>query len=343
LTAGAHLAEAARMSVVPASFRTAWEAAVRRPTLDVAPLRDALVRDADPSQTADVEPEMLDALLATSVLLARVAWIDPGETIAVYDDLASRWLDGTPLRFDGAPVSDATLARVAQPGELPSGAVEALWQLAEDGIDAATITARVAAFGAAYPAAHRDKLARAMEAHPGWEELARKAPMPRTRLDDVAGCAPGTLGHAFYRLIVDNGYDIEVMDPDSVVGYHPVIDPTSRRILQTHEIFHLVAGYSTSALQEVGISGFQLAQFGHNYSRDFLAAAFTVTTVRTPNLAPIVLQVTLEGWRHGRKTPPLMLVDWHEAWNETIETLRARHGIAPYESLFSDIPVAPAA
>src|SRR5262249_59391240 len=140
-----------------------------------------------------------------------------------------------------------------------------------------------------------------------------------------AACAPGTLGHAFHRLIVDNGFDIEVLDPDSVVGYHPVVDPTSRRILQTHEIWHLVAGYSTSALHEVAISGFQLAQFGHGYSRDFLATAFTITTIGTPVLAPVVLQVLLEGWRHGRQTRPLMLVDWEDAWNETSDGLRARH------------------
>lgn len=331
------------MSIVPASFRAAWEAAVCRPTRDVAPLREALVRDADPAQTAGVEPEMLDALLATSVLLARVAWIDPHETIAVYDDLASCWLDGTPLRFDGPPVGDDTLARVAAPGTLPPGLADALWQLAEDGIDSATITQRIAAFGGAYPASYREALARAMETHPGWDELSRKTPMPRTRLDDVVGCAPGTLGHAFYHLIVDNGYDIEVLDPDSVIGFHPAIDPSSRRILQTHEILHLVAGYSTSALHEVAISGFQLAQFGHNYSRDFLATAFTITTVRTAMMAPIVLQVMLEGWRHGRQTRPLMLVDWHDAWNDTIDALRARHGVAPYASLLPDIPVAPAA
>lgn len=330
------------MPTVSAAFRTAWEAAVQRPDRDVAPLRDALLAG-DPSLAGSVETELLDGLLATSVLLARVAWIDPHETIAVYDDMAARWLDGTPLRFDGFPVGDDALARLATPGALPPDLPAALWQLAEDGIDSATITHRIAAFGAAYPAAHRDALARAMEAHPGWTELSAKTPMPRTRLDDVAACAPGTLGHAFYRLIVDNGYDIEVLDPDSVVGFHPAIDPSSRRILQTHEIIHLVAGYSTSALHEVAISGFQLAQFGHGYSRDFLATAFTITTVGTPIMAPIVLQVMLEGWRHGRQTRPLMLVDWHDAWNDTIDGLRARHGVTPYASLLPDIPVAPAA
>lgn len=330
------------MPIVPDAFRTTWEAAVCRPSTGVGPLRAAL-EAADPQLRTAMDPALLDEMLAASVLLARVAWIDPQETIAIYDDMAARWLDGTPLRFEGPPVGAATLGRVAAPAVLPAGVADALWRLAEDGIDPATITLRVAAFGALYPPAHRDAQARAMEAHPGWAELGRKAPMPRTRLADVEGCAPGTLGHAFYHLIVDNGYDIEVLDPDSVVGFHPGIDASSRRILQTHEILHLVAGYSTSALHEVAISGFQLAQFGHNYSRDFLAAAFAVTVVRTPPVAPIVLQVMLEGWRHGRGTAPLMLVDWHDAWDEPLEALRARHGVQPYASLVPDLPMAPAA
>ncbi|MCW5889140.1 MAG: hypothetical protein KIT14_01170 [bacterium] len=330
------------MSIVPAAFRAAWEDAVARPSSDVAPLRAASCA-ADPQLGDTVDPAVFDEQLAASVLLARVAWIDPHETIAVYDDMAARWLDGTPLRFDGPPAGAATLARLATPATLPDGLGAALWQLTEDGIDPATITPRIAAFGALYPPAHRDALARAMEGHPGWPELSRKTPMPRTRLGDVEGCAPGTLGHAFHRLIVDNGFDLEVLDPDSVVGFHPAIDPSSRRILQTHEILHLVGGYSTSALHEVAISGFQLAQFGHNYSRDFLAAAFTLTVVRTPAVAPVVLQVMLEGWRHGRQTRPLMLVDWHEVWDEPLDALRTRHAVQPYASLVPDLPPAPAA
>jgi ubiquinone biosynthesis protein Coq4 len=253
--------------------------------------------------------------------------------------MAERWLGGTFMRFDGPPVGDDTLARLGSPAALPPDLPALLWQLAEDGIDGPTVTQRIAAFGAAYPPAHRDACARAMETHTGWQELIRKTPMPRTQLGDVADCAPGTLGHTFHRLIVENGFDIEVLDPDSVVGYHPVIDPTNRRILQTHEILHLIAGYSTSALHEVAISGFQLAQFGHGYSRDFLATAFTITTLTIPVVAPVFLQVTLEGWRHGRQTPPLLLVDWDALWTEPMDAIRQRHGVRPFASALPDIPM----
>jgi ubiquinone biosynthesis protein Coq4 len=325
------------MATVHPDVRAAWAAAVATPCSSaVAALQQAFLRTADPAIRDGLEPDRLGEMLWTSVLLARVAWVEPHETIPVYDDMASRWLDGTFMRFDGPPVGDATLARLSTPGALPEALPALLWALAEDGIDGATVTQRIAAFGSAYGPAHRDACAAAMEAHAGWQELTAKTPMPRTRLDDVAACAPGTLGHAFHRLIVDNGFDIEVLDPDSVVGYHPVVDPTSRRILQTHEIWHLVAGYSTSALHEVAISGFQLAQFGHGYSRDFLATSFTVTATTLPVLSPVVLQATLEGWRHGRRTPPMMLVDWHTLWDAPLDAIRARHGVEPFVSALPD-------
>lgn len=327
------------MATVHHDVRAAWAAAVGAPSAPaIAALEAAFLRTTDPMTAGALEPERLVEMLWASVLMARVAWIDPHETIAVYDAMAARWLDGAFVRFDGLPVDDATLARLARPARLPAELPDLLWSLAEDGIDGATITQRIAGFGSAYHPDHRDACARAMALHPGWNHLAEKTPMPRTRLDDVAACAPGTLGHAFHRLIVDNGFDIEVLDPDSVVGYHPVVDPTSRRILQTHEIWHLVAGYSTSALHEVAISGFQLAQFGHGYSRDFLATSFTATTMTMPVLAPVVLQATLEGWHHGRRTPPMMLVDWHLLWDEPIDAIRARHGVEPFASALPDLP-----
>jgi ubiquinone biosynthesis protein Coq4 len=327
------------MATVHPDVRAAWVAAVEAPrAAAVLTLVDAFRRTADPGIRDGLDPDRLGEMLWASVLLARVAWIDPHETIAVYDQLAARWLDGAFMTFGGMPVGDDVLARVSAPAALPVELPGLLWALAEDGIDGATVTQRIAAFGAAYDSEHREKCARAMALHAGWQELTGKTPMPRTKLDDVAACVPGTLGYAFHRLIVDNGFDIEVLDPDSVVGYHPVIDPTSRRILQTHEIWHLVAGYSTSALHEVAISGFQLAQFGHGYSRDFLATSFTATTVTIPVLAPVVLQATLEGWRHGRRTPPMMLVDWHTLWDEPLDGIRTRHGVEPFVSMLPDLP-----
>ena len=78
-------------------------------------------------------------------------------------------------------------------------------------------------------------------------------------------------------MLNSNGYDIEVIDADNVVlpGDYPAQNRTNRRILQLHDIWHLVGGYGFTGAGEVAISGFQMAQFGQNYSTRFLATVAT--------------------------------------------------------------------
>ncbi len=321
-------------------LRNAWQAEVCRPqgSAGIQSLLEVFRREGpDPQRTAQGEDRQSDALWA-SVLASRVAFISPHETVAVYDEMAASWLDGALLRFDGSPVGETTLSRLSESGSFPTGLLDSFWGLVQEGVRAETITPRIAAFGATYPTSHRDRLARAMDSHAGYAEFTEQPEMPRTKLSDIEACAEGTLGHALYRLIVDNGFDIEVLDPESVKGYHEALDPVNRRILQTHEIWHLVARYTTSPLHEVAISGFQLAQFGHSYSRDFLGTVLTLSALTTPAVTPILLQFTLEGWRHGRNTRPLLPVDWTACWNEPMDRLREKLGIETFRSALPDIP-----
>lgn len=306
-----------------------------------------------------------ESLFAVACAMLRVGFIDPEATLPVYERLADGWLRGkaatrlvtvdwaahearpldavrTALALPPpAPVDAAAEARalelLAQPGKLPAGLPPLFWQVVGQQVDPATITPTIAAFGATYDDRLKDACARAVLLHEGQAAIAREPWPPRVVIDSLAGYPPDTLGYDYYHLIVDNGFDPEVLDPDSVTGFHPGLDGTNRRILQQHEIWHLVAGYSTSPLHETAISGFQLAQFGHNYSATFLATVATLLLCSTPLFADPMLQVTFEGWRHGRATPPLMGIDWAREWGKSIATIRAERGIAAFESIIPDL------
>lgn len=321
-------------------LKAAWEAAVnecRIAPADVAALV-AAYRAAPPTPAADaVDDEKLADALWASVVLARVAFVAPELGMAVYDRMAELYLDGAPLAFTARDLGDALHAALARPARLTPELVPALWALVEGGVDE-QITPRTAALGALHPVPLRDALARAMRQHPGFDEFRSRPPMARLTMEHLDGRGADSLGETLRRLIVDNGYDLDVLDPATVAGYHPELDDSNRYILQTHEIWHLVAGYSTSPGHEVAISGFQLAQFGHPYSRDFLGAIVTLTTFTAPVTACFVLQLTLEGWRHGRQSPPLTLVDWHARLDDSLAAIRERERITPYQSLLPDSP-----
>ena len=99
-----------------------------------------------------------------------------------------------------------------------------------------------------------------------------------------------------------------------------------------HDVWHLVAGYTTDSIHEVAISSFQLAQFGHNYSAMFLATAGQIAHRNNPAGFRAFFQVIAEAWQHGRTTPPMMAIDWEQQFDQPIDEIRDRFGIAPFES-----------
>ena len=135
--------------------------------------------------------------------------------------------------------------------------------------------------------------------------------------------------------MVDNGFDLEVLDRDSLglQELPPPLDYCNVRILQCHDIWHLVAGHATSGLHEVSVSGFQMAQFGHQYSSMFLGMLLTkVAFTQPPEVTGFTLDTILTGYRHGRETPPLLAVEWETLWALPIPEIRDRLGVTPYDS-----------
>ena len=136
------------------------------------------------------------------------------------------------------------------------------------------------------------------------------------------------------RLILDNGYDPEVLNRDDIqLSELPrVLHYLNARILQMHEVWHLVAGYRTTSSGEIAISAFQLAQFGHNYSALFLATVATTSAESRIEGLPILLTIISEAWAHGRRSPPLMTVNWEAHWGTSLQTLREDIGLQPFQS-----------
>ena len=285
------------------------------------------------------------------VLFARLAFIDPEALIPVLDALCDGWLgtrEASGLCLAGARLDRQealhaeALHQLAQPGVWPEGLAARFWEVVEDVPGASApglITARCAAYGTSCPPSFLARLDRAVLRHPGLPEAVAAGPRPRIRMADLEGHAPGTLGERLHAMVVDNGFDLEVIDTDAVAHLGPSLPAlhiTSRRILQTHDIWHVVGDFRLSGLGEVAISAFQLAQFGQNYSAGFLASVLALAAFQTPAILPYLIQVITEGWRHGRTTPPLMPVVWEEMWDVPLDDVRTRTGCAPFRSAVPD-------
>ena len=261
------------------------------------------------------------------------AYACPAALLAVYDTICSEW--------SGVELPAAT---ISADHELPIGENfwAAYWSLIEDadkGYDAISITLRAAGLGAYLNEGFEAASIAAARQYEGYDQLDFQWVPDFINLDALAMEGNDSLAMDLYRMWVENGYDPEVLDRDAI-GLSELPPPLrflNTRILQMHDVWHLVAGYRTTALHEIAISSFQLAQFGHHYSAMFLAAIFGITLSRKPvsvEGASVLLQVISEAWVHGRQTPAMMPVAWESLWHKPIAEIRNELAIKPFTSQF---------
>ena len=271
-----------------------------------------------------------EAGFTISELCLNVGAVQPERLAEVYDALCEGWLGAAPSApaIGGDPV----------PGDLPEGFFPGLWALVDDpdaGRDPADITVRTAALAGMLGDGFRQRVADMARRYPGVEVAAAQGLPPRFEIEVLAACPRDSLGGELNSLVVDKGFDLEVLDRDGL-GLSEMPEPLEYlniRILQCHDIWHIVAGYETTGLHEVAISGFQMAQFGHQYSSLFLGVVLTKNAYTMPVAATgFLLDTILSAYRHGRETPPMLPISWEAIWDRPIEEIRERCGIQPYDS-----------
>lgn len=253
----------------------------------------------------------------------------PERLAAIYDASTEGWL-GVPPR---APLVEAAGA----PAEISQDFWDAFWSLVQNpaaGQDAGAITQRTAALAGMLSPQLRTRIARIALAYPGVAEAAAGGYPERFTLEALARAPKGSLGAEFHDLIVDNGFDLEVLDRDALglADLEPPLDYLNARILQCHDLWHILAGYRTTALHEVAISGFQAGQFGHHYSSMFLAMVLAKSAFGQPAGIGLLLDTILTAWTHGRESPALLGLDWAAIWDRSVADLRRDIGISAYAS-----------
>lgn len=285
------------------------------------------------AETKGADAIAIRARLRVAAKLAHAAFLAPEQVAESWDALTHAW--------QGEPVGAAPIHAGHQESVSPeAGLWEAFFKVVENSragnLDALQITQRAAALGGRVGASFLARAVEAAKAYPGVAAIEARDPPARIQLATLAACPPGSLGHIFHDLIVDNEFDLEVLDRDAM-GLAKLPAPLgylNTRILQSHDLWHIVAGYETTALEEVALSAFQMAQFGHNYSSQFLAVTAAISALGTPAGWVVLMASVTSAWRHGRETPPLMLIDWESRWTETTEALRRSFGIRPYDRPF---------
>nr|WP_321361675.1 Coq4 family protein [uncultured Hyphomonas sp.] len=262
--------------------------------------------------------------------LAHAAFLAPDRTAETYDAVSEGW---TGNAVKAAPVEPFDRA----PEPVPPGLWDEYWGIVEDGLagklDALAITQRTAALGKYFSDEATARIAEMAHLFEGVSQAAERDMPDLILLSTLAACPQGSLGREFHDLIVDNKFDLEVLDRTEI-SVHALPQPLAylnTRMLQAHDLWHITAGYETTALHEIAISAFQMAQFGHNYSAQFLSITAVISALSPPRGYPILMDTVTSAWIHGRETPSMILIPWEEVWDQPVETIRKTYGIRPYD------------
>ncbi len=101
----------------------------------------------------------------------------------------------------------------------------------------------------------------------------------------------------------------------------------AERGFQLHDLFHVLTGYDTSPLGEVGVVSFTAAQTLSPYPTFIMTTRPLQMALYEPELLPFVMDTVVEGWTRGRKADKLVGIRWEDHWAESLHELRQRHGL----------------
>ncbi len=168
-----------------------------------------------------------------------------------------------------------------------------------------------------------------------WQRRFHPAPY---RVEDLLVLSPQTLGGAYARLMKARG-----LRPD----FYDKVEARHRthylrlRVRQTHDIWHVVAGFDTDVIGEVGLQGFYFAQWANGQCALILAGLMARCIVRGRlGELDLLIEAFCEGYRNGKRAKSLLAVEWEALWQEPVDELRRRFAVEPAACRAGRLPAA---
>jgi ubiquinone biosynthesis protein COQ4 len=164
-----------------------------------------------------------------------------------------------------------------------------------------------------------------VKADPQIDQLISERYMPPPVDIDVLLTLPtDSLGHTYATYIKNSNFDpnfyrkVEVNDDISYMFL---------RMRQTHDIWHIVAGFGTDIAGELGLKSFELAQTHRTMCLILLAGGLLSTLSKSPTDLDNVLDCVARGYRSGVKAKPFLAQKWEEQWSKPLVDWREELGI----------------
>lgn len=101
------------------------------------------------------------------------------------------------------------------------------------------------------------------------------------------------------------------------------------RLSQTHDLWHIVTGFDTSLVGEIGLQAFHLPQFPYPLATMLVANSLISTTLRAPETLPQLLEAIAQGFQMGKTAKPLFAQKWEEGWEKPLTQWQIELNLQP--------------
>jgi len=145
-------------------------------------------------------------------------------------------------------------------------------------------------------------------------------------LDALLKLPEGTLGYCFARHLRDKGFDPDYFRVREV---NTDLDYVLMRLRQTHDIWHVVTGFDTDLISEIGIKAVELAQTRRPMAVVVAAGAVLRYLYKDPEHLGETLGAISEGYQLGIKAKPLLAQKWEDHWDRPLEEWRTMLNVTP--------------
>lgn len=151
----------------------------------------------------------------------------------------------------------------------------------------------------------------------------------------------GSLGHTYVTVLEAMGYDINFFpDPSFYNNLETDADYINYRVFATHDLHHILSGFSLDSFGELGVVSISVGQFNHPglAFTDLMSLLITWFRSETPEgqlsthaerlqTASYTFRMISHGLEIAATAKPLFPVLWEERMEQNLEELRAELGI----------------
>jgi ubiquinone biosynthesis protein COQ4 len=164
---------------------------------------------------------------------------------------------------------------------------------------------------------------------PACAELIRDRYIPPAHdLNKLLAYPRNSLGYIYAVAMKKSGFD-----PNLHAGMPAKSDAqyVELRLSQTHDIWHILTGFDTSVIGEIGLQAMHLPQFPYPLATMLIANALMSSTLFAPKELPQLLEAIAQGWQMGQVAKPLFAQRWEEAWEKPLAQWQAELNIQPIQ------------